>query len=225
MEYQIGQELFMIEIKRRRVKNIYLKLKAPHQVEIIANNRVSNQYLLDFLASKEQWLLKVNQKSKHKETKIFKINDSKMMIHDYQINVYYRQGKTHYEFNGNELVLYALNNHEKDYLKAYKQFSQAYVLAEINKIKHKYDQVVAKRGYPLVVDLKMTTIKTKWGYCNPAKNLIVINSMLIHYPKKCLEYVLWHEYTHLFVQNHSRDFYNLLSEFMPDYQSSRKLLK
>lgn len=69
------------------------------------------------------------------------------------------------------------------------------------------------------------TMKTRWGSCNTIKKRIWINLHLIHKPQICLEYVLVHELVHLLEPSHNKRFYALMTQFMPEWEEYRELLK
>lgn len=52
-----------------------------------------------------------------------------------------------------------------------------------------------------------------------------MNSRLALYPEVCAAYVFIHEYAHFIVPNHSKDFYAVLEELMPDYKICIDMLK
>lgn len=66
---------------------------------------------------------------------------------------------------------------------------------------------------------------SRWGSCHIAKGKIVMNSRLALYPEVCAAYVFIHEYAHFIVPNHSKDFYAVLEELMPDYKICIDMLK
>ncbi len=63
-------------------------------------------------------------------------------------------------------------------------------------------------------DLKR--MKNRWGSCT-ASGKIIINPEIIKAPSKCIEYVITHEICHLVHPNHSKEFFALLDEKMPDW--------
>ena len=73
------------------------------------------------------------------------------------------------------------------------------------------------------ITLKYMT--SRWGSCTPMKHHISLSYRLIHYPKACTAYVMLHEYAHLLVPNHSKAFYDVIRQYMPDYDVYRKILK
>lgn len=66
--------------------------------------------------------------------------------------------------------------------------------------------------------------KTKWGSCSGKKNLS-FNFRLMMAPPEVLEYVVVHELVHLDEPEHSRAFWNKVSDLLPEYQDKRKWLK
>lgn len=66
-------------------------------------------------------------------------------------------------------------------------------------------------------------MKTRWGSCS-SKGNISINLLLAKYDKKAIDYVILHELCHLKELNHSKNFWQLVKTYMPDYQEIKKLL-
>lgn len=66
--------------------------------------------------------------------------------------------------------------------------------------------------------------KTRWGSCSRKGNLN-FNYKIALLPEKLADYVIIHELCHLKEFNHSRDFWKLVSESMPDYLKIRKELR
>lgn len=77
-------------------------------------------------------------------------------------------------------------------------------------------------GYPEIKFRKMTS---RWGSCNPAKKILTFNINLMYAPPECIEYVVWHEFTHFLQANHSKDFYAELEKVCQGWKICRKKLK
>ncbi len=65
--------------------------------------------------------------------------------------------------------------------------------------------------------------KTRWGSCS-AQGLISLNWKLICQPVPLIDYVIVHELCHLRHLNHSKDFWQLVSEFYPDHKTNKSVL-
>ena len=70
--------------------------------------------------------------------------------------------------------------------------------------------------------LKIRKMTSRWGSCTPKKNQITLNSQLIHYNERFIDYVVIHEYAHLIQPNHSKAFYAIIEKYMPDYKEVSK---
>lgn len=72
--------------------------------------------------------------------------------------------------------------------------------------------------------LKITAATTRFGSCS-GKNSICFSYLLMRYPDEAIDYVVVHELAHIKHKNHSRDFYDLVKKYLPDYKEREKLLK
>jgi len=66
--------------------------------------------------------------------------------------------------------------------------------------------------------------KTRWGSCSSGGNLS-FNAKLMAMNKKVIDYVIVHELCHLREMNHSKNFWRLVEEIMPDYKAVKRKLK
>lgn len=71
--------------------------------------------------------------------------------------------------------------------------------------------------------IRIRDINYAWGTCSKNKN-ITINFKLIKYSKNAIRYVILHELCHLKYMNHSKDFWNLVQKYMPDYKEIKSEL-
>lgn len=72
--------------------------------------------------------------------------------------------------------------------------------------------------------IRIRDIKYAWGSCSNNKN-ITINKNLISYSELAIRYVILHELCHLKYMNHSKDFWNLVQKYMPEYKKAKAELK
>ena len=70
---------------------------------------------------------------------------------------------------------------------------------------------------------KLITMRKQWGSCSP-KGIISLNPLLIKAPRECIDYVITHEICHLQEHNHSKKYYRLLSQSMPEWSSTKTKL-
>lgn len=72
-------------------------------------------------------------------------------------------------------------------------------------------------------NIRIRDISYAWGSCSTNKN-ITISLKLIKYSKEAIKYVILHELCHLKYMNHSKNFWNLVEKYMPDYKEIKKSL-
>ncbi len=66
--------------------------------------------------------------------------------------------------------------------------------------------------------------KTRWGSCSKAGNLNY-NYKIVLLPERLVDYIIVHELCHLQEFNHSRRFWDLVAQTLPDYKKLRKEIK
>lgn len=73
--------------------------------------------------------------------------------------------------------------------------------------------------------LRLRKMTTRWGVCNTKSKVITLNTELFKYDIECLDYVVIHELSHLVHANHSKEFWNVVSKYCPNYKMLRNKLK
>jgi len=76
--------------------------------------------------------------------------------------------------------------------------------------------------YPTKISFRKA--KTRWGSCS-AKNSLSFNIHLMQTPLPFIEYVVVHELAHIRHKNHSKAFWSLVEEILPDYKERQALIK
>lgn len=120
------------------------------------------------------------------------------------------------KLQGGFLIVYTTSSSEEQvkhlltewyYKRALKVFKKAYEEAF-----QKFNQYSIPKP-----EMKIKRMKKRWGSYTPSGN-ILINPEIIKTASVCIEYVLIHELCHLIERNHSKRFYNLLTQIAPDWQ-------
>lgn len=91
---------------------------------------------------------------------------------------------------------------------------------------------LCQKAYPYYAEkgigcpqIKFRKMVSQWGNCRAKQGILTFNTNLMYAPSKCVEYVVWHEFTHFLQQNHSAKFYAELEKVCPDWKTCRKKLK
>ena len=70
--------------------------------------------------------------------------------------------------------------------------------------------------------VKINSAKKRYGSCSGTNNLN-FSLYLMDKDERFIDYVVVHELAHIKHHNHSKDFYNFIEAFMPDYKERMKL--
>ena len=94
---------------------------------------------------------------------------------------------------------------------------------ELSSAVMKYYDILKNKGIPdPTVEIRI--MKARWGTCICSKNKIVLNLLLVKLPVPCMEYVVLHEFSHFKHPNHSKKFYDFITEYMPDWKTRKKII-
>ncbi|MDZ7819933.1 MAG: SprT family zinc-dependent metalloprotease [Aliarcobacter sp.] len=95
---------------------------------------------------------------------------------------------------------------------------------EIKKILPQKVEEFSKKMNLFPTSISYRKNKRTWGSCN-YKNGLNFNILLMKFPIEVMEYVIVHELAHIKHKNHSKDFWNLVAIYCPNYKEVEKLFK
>lgn len=72
--------------------------------------------------------------------------------------------------------------------------------------------------------VKVQTMRTKWGSCNTDNRNVLFNIELAKKPIECIEYVVVHELLHLIERKHNDLFRAYLDKYLPNWKGFKELL-
>ena len=76
-----------------------------------------------------------------------------------------------------------------------------------------------------IVPHKIKNVKSYFGKCFFTRNEIYYSLKMAELVDDLILYIMYHEYSHFIVPNHSKDFYKVLEKLMPNYKIAKKRLK
>ncbi|HKL42648.1 MAG TPA: SprT family zinc-dependent metalloprotease [Clostridia bacterium] len=226
--YQLtyNEETIPCYITYKKVKNINLRINSKQEVKISVPRNISYQRVIDFIESKKKWILKkikifkeminINPKVVTNGTRIFYLGNP------YEVRI--KKGNNYFKIEDQLVCIYTLNNSQENIQKIYDQWQRV----ESKKIFSKF----VNELYPLIKDnginyptIKIKKMVTRWGSCSYSKGNVNLNQLLVSLPENVIKYVVLHELVHFLQPNHSKDFYRLIEEYMPNYSVYRDYLK
>ena len=203
----------------KNVKNINLHITRKGEIVVSCNAYVPLKKVDEFVGMKCQWIFE----------KIAMIQRQQKILQDDQRFLFL--GKSYpiktvlSRTNGVRLsegicIIYKKENEDElKILAKYEKEMTQKILSQKMKLVYEIMNLDYGISEPTLKIRKMTS---RWGSCTPKKNQITLNSQLIHYNERFIDYVVIHEYAHLIQPNHSKAFYAIIEKYMPDYKEVSK---
>ena len=203
----------------KNVKNINLHITRKGEIVVSCNAYVPLKKVDEFVGIKCQWILE----------KMRMIQQQQKILHDNQRFLFL--GKSYpiktvlSKTSGVRLregICMIYKRESEDEYKILLQYEKE-MAQKI--LKQKMKEVYEKMSHDYIINepaLKIRKMTSRWGSCMPKKNQITLNSQLIHYQERFIDYVVIHEYAHLIQPNHSKAFYAIIEKYMPDYKEVSK---
>ena len=208
-DYKLDGENYIVEVVKKNNKNTYIKVKEDLTIYVTTNYFVTKRYVKNVLDNNNEFLRKAIKKVKNR---IQKDNDFYYLGKKYDI-IYTDFNRV--EVDGDKI--YSKNDNSLN-----KWLKGQMVLVFTERLKYNYNLFFEKINFP---KLKIRSMKTRWGVCNKRDNSVTLNSKLIKYSLNEIDYVIIHELSHFVHFDHSRDFWNTVEKYMPDYKKSVRVLK
>ena len=227
---QINGEKLYFYLQKKSVKNMILKVKSNKEIYLTVPKRVTIKQAKEFVAKKIDWIKKQQNYYENfedmKETTEFNDGDRVYFLGKKYILKIMASEKNQVEFDNEYLKLMIKEKYieNKEYIKnTYNKILREYAMKLFQDLVIKYQALMKKYGIKFP-EIEIRKMKSRWGSCFYTKNKIVLNFSLIKTPMSCIEYVIVHELSHFKYHNHSKDFYNFVSIFVPDWKERRRVL-
>ncbi|MDQ0480562.1 M48 family metallopeptidase [Hathewaya limosa] len=216
-----------IDIKRKKVKNITLKVKSQGTVHLTVPLNTSDEFINKFLKSKEKWIKKKMEFFKDNYKNDIKKSYIEGENHKY-LGEYYKlqviSSKKEFVSLDIENKVIKLYVKDKQDLERKKELLHKFYIEKVKIILKELTDKYANKLNETYASIKIRGMKTRWGSCNPVKKYINFNLQLIEKPISSIEYVVLHELAHLKHPNHSKEFWNYVSFYMPDWKLRKQKL-
>lgn len=218
MENTINFE-YKIEIKKR--KSISISIDKNGSVIVRAPKYISKKYIENFVISKSTWIKKNLQKIKEEknitEKKFYSGEEFQYLGSKIQLIVS-NENFNNIKFDGKNFIISKdnLNSAKKLFYKFYFEKAQDIIINRTNFYVKKYNFIVN--------NIKISNANTRWGSCSIKRN-INLNWKLIMSDIKIIDYVIIHELAHTIEHNHSKNFWKIVENIIPDYKEKRLWLK
>lgn len=208
-------------IIRSNRKTLAITISKFGEVSIKAPLQASDKVINEFIQNKEKWIM---DKLKSIKTNIDNFHDvityDKMLVFGDKYKPVYSDN-THID----------VDDYGKMYIpKKYKTPDKVFKMTK-NWYKRIANDFIIDRAMVLAESVKLMPSKMRindsrgrWGACTQ-KGEIIFNFRIAMLPPKLIDYVIFHELSHLVEMNHSSRFWSVMKAIMPDYNIARKEIK
>lgn len=218
-----GREI-TYDFLRKKIKNINMRIHRDGKICVSAPFGVSLEFVEKFIISRSDWIIK------HME-RLNNVSPCNVEL----------VGGEHISFLGKEYVLSFNECNQKscciieDKLiislpniddkemgkKILSNFLNDKLTETINVMSTQiYENHFKDLGVPSP-EINIRKMKARWGTCYSQKHKIIFNKALVFLPLDCVEYIVFHEFTHFLHPDHSKAFYNTLNSFLPDFKDRK----
>ena len=225
----LNGRLIEYDLQRKKVKNINLRVKRDMTITISASDRVSIETIETFMQKKADLILQALDKfsvipQDSAETDIF--DGALIPIFGEPIKLHITFGSKNTASFANDVITLTVKDPNSYEIK------KRTLTTLLEKICREKVVELCRGAHPHFSDLcpalpeiRFRHMKSRWGSCMPKRGILTFNYALVHAPVECIEYVVFHEFTHFAHPDHSKNFYARLSLHVPDYKERKQRLE
>jgi predicted metal-dependent hydrolase len=202
-----GVEFTIKHTKRKNMKRMILRVHNKHVITLSTYN-VSAKRCKDFILESKEWIL--DQHIKIKEpfcegshfyylAKAYTVCHHKKPLHMLDQQIYLDPVRA-----------------KKQSDDLYKREAKAYIPSRLEIWREKMGLDVQS--------VRFRCAKSRWGSCN-SRGVITFNPYVMKLSHEMIDYIIVHELAHLREMNHSKAFYRLVQEYIPEYKETQKKIK
>ncbi len=208
-EYKIDGQPYLVKVLKKNNKNTYIKVQDDLTILITTNYLATKGYIKRILNDETDYLRNVIEKVK---VRALKNEDFYYLGEKYDI--------IFVDFDKVEVDGFKIYSKDKKQLDKWLKKQMLEVFEE--RLHYNYDLFNEDIPFP---KLKIRKMKTRWGVCNKRDTSVTLNSKLIEYSLREIDYVIIHELSHLVHFDHSKEFWETVKYYMPNYKDAVKALK
>lgn len=218
MTRHVDHPLGRIEVTRKRIRHLYLRLgEDPEVIRVSAPRHFDDARIRAFVSSREGWIRRQRDQAARRPPRLdgerlperlhllgrpYRLVGERRLSPSAPVRVEDDTGCIHLACD-QSAAREALRRHCRALL--------AGVLAE------RVPQWAARMALP-TPEWRIRRMKTRWGSCNIRERRIWLNLELVRMPSGAIDLVIVHELAHLIERGHNARFYALMDDAYPDWR-------
>ena len=218
---------YPVKVSFKKMKQVRLKVFPSGEIHLSVPLDTPEEWIEKYLLEKTSWIeekrdLFTQTKAIEKEEHFSSGTSTRILGRQLTVRVYPSNKKQILVEDGVLKVLTFEENQQRVDKQVNNWWQQASRCYFQNVVDQLYP-IIGKHGIekPAVCVKKMSTL---WGSCSRKNATVNLNYYLYKASAPCIEYVILHELIHFLYPHHNKDFYDLLTVHMPDWQERKKQL-
>ena len=212
-----------IAVEKKRIKNIYLRIRPDGTVHLSAPRGMSETAIRAFARSRAGWIQQHLQHLQPPPPPPQYVSGEALLLwgEPYPLRVVPGDGRGTAVLREGTLFLYAgPESTRQERQAAVKSWYREQLLSAIPSVRQACEAIVGQRA----AEVRVRDMRTRWGTCSVARRRIWLSLQLVQKPPACLRCVMTHELIHLLEPSHSPRFWTLMDRFCPDWREVHRLL-
>lgn len=217
-------------LTKKKIKKMYLRVKPEGNVLVSVPSYVTLKECDAFVLKNEGFIVealgRMAERQEKKESQHTYQNGDEFYVLGEKLTLRLQEGFPILGEKQDDYLIVQVTSlgEEQEVMEGIRQFYTQEMRRVFLGLMDQYQVALSPLGIPLA-QMKIREMKSQWGSCNRRNNVITLNSRLIHLPFDCIEYVVVHEFCHFIHGNHSKDFYDLVAVYVPDWKARRQAMK
>ena len=227
--FEHKEKVYCFELRYSKRKTLEIKIDYPDVIKVAAPIGASESRIMDIVKRKSVWIdnkLRLLAEKPQPEDNSKKIENGEIYLfageeYTLRLGEDAKLKEPEAVIAGNELIVSsAADSKQEDIKNALKVLYKKEGL-ELIKSRIEYHQKSFDRS---PMGIKVKEQKKRWGSCT-FKNELLFNWRIAMAPLHIIDYLVVHEMAHMIQKDHSKKYWDIVGNIMPDWKTRRIWLK
>jgi len=211
---------FKIKINRKLINSLRLRLASRRTLIVSAPPLIPESFIQKFILENQEWILHQSVKQP-KNTSLLKLKSISILGEKYDVVIKKTSSDSLIIFDDQKTIHLNTRRLTRAHLKTIisqrlKPLAVKLIKTEIALLQSQYHFSYKK--------LTFRNQRSRFGSCSTSGTLS-FNWQIIFFPQDKFRHILLHEIAHITHHNHSKNFWNLLAVYDPDWRQNRLWVK
>ena len=214
-----------VDIQRKNIKNIHLSVLPPNgKVRLSVPLETKDNVIDAFIRTRISWIKEQQEtfKNQLRQSKREYVSGETVYLFGNQYFLKVIHSKVNdIKIDGKTILMGVRNNTRTESRE--RLMNEWYRDLLKPQIQKRVEELIEKTG-KTPPDWQIKLMKTKWGSCNNEDGRLLFNLQLAKKPYECINFVVTHEFCHLFDKTHGKIFIAKMDELLPNWRELKKEL-